>query len=97
MSPVVAADYLRYFAEKIGAGEPRRVPEWIARLLAGPAAVDFLTASTQTSNERFCRDFGWSPRYPSYRMRAWTRLSQRLAGRKFPPPRRQIRWIGGSR
>lgn len=65
--PVIAADYLRDFAKKIGAGEPRRVPVWIARLLAGPAAVDFMTASTKTSNERFCRDFGWSPRFPSYR------------------------------
>jgi nucleoside-diphosphate-sugar epimerase len=65
--PVVAGDYLRYFAEKIGAAEPRRVPEWLARLVAGSTAVDFMTASTRTSNDRFCREFGWSPRYPSYR------------------------------
>ena len=65
--PVLSADHLRYFAERLGAPEPRQVPTWLARLLAGSVAVDFLTASTRTSNERFRRDFGWAPRFPSYK------------------------------
>jgi len=65
--PVVAADYLRYFAKQIGAPEPRHMPVWLARLLAGSAAVDFMNSSTRTSNELFRKDFGWTPRYPSYR------------------------------
>lgn len=64
---VISGDYLRYFAERLGAPEPRQVPIWLARLLAGSAAVDFLTVSTRTSNERFRRDFGWAPRFPSYK------------------------------
>jgi nucleoside-diphosphate-sugar epimerase len=65
--PVVSADYLRYFANKLGAPEPRHAPVWLARLLAGSAAVDFLTSSMRTSNERFRRDFAWTPKFPTYR------------------------------
>jgi 2-alkyl-3-oxoalkanoate reductase len=65
--PVVSSDYLRYFAKRLGAAEPRHVPVWLARMLAGSAAVDFMTSSTRTSNERFRREFNWNPRFPSYR------------------------------
>lgn len=65
--PVTAADYLRYFAGRLGAPEPRQVPVWLARLLAGTAAVEFMTSSTRTSNERFRKQFGWTPRFPTYR------------------------------
>lgn len=65
--PVLSGDYLRYLAARLGAPEPRQVPAWLARLLAGGAAVDFMTGSTRTSNERFRQDFGWNPRFPSYK------------------------------
>jgi nucleoside-diphosphate-sugar epimerase len=65
--PVSAGEYLRSLAERIGAAEPRRVPTWFARIVAGKMAVDFMTSSTRTSNARFRRDFHWTPRYPSYR------------------------------
>jgi len=60
---VTAADFLRYFAERLGAPPPLRVP---ARLAAGSYAVDFFTRSTRTPNARFCRDFPRTPRYPSH-------------------------------
>lgn len=63
---VASGDYLRTFAQKLGAPEPRCVPVWLARFAAGSDAVNFLTASTRTSNARFRRDFAWSPRYPTY-------------------------------
>jgi nucleoside-diphosphate-sugar epimerase len=75
--PAKSGEFLNYFAERLGAAPPRRVPAWLARLVAGRYAVDFLTSSTQTSNARFRESFGWSPRYPSYRegieqiVRAW--------------------------
>jgi nucleoside-diphosphate-sugar epimerase len=65
--PVASGEYLRNLAQRIGAVEPRRVPRWIARIVAGKMAVDFMTSSTRTSNARFRRDFNWTPRYPSYR------------------------------
>ncbi len=65
--PVTLRDLLTTFAEQVGAKPPRRVPVWLARWLAGGNAVDFLIRSTQTSNARFRNEFGWSPRYPTYR------------------------------
>jgi nucleoside-diphosphate-sugar epimerase len=65
--PVVSGEYLRGFAERIGTAAPRRVPAWLARIVAGKMAVNFMTASTRTSNARFRRDFNWKPRFLSYR------------------------------
>ncbi len=65
--PARVVDFLGYFAERLGAPSPRRVPAWLARLAAGSYAVDFFTRSTRTSNARFRRDIGWAPRFPSYR------------------------------
>lgn len=65
--PVAAAGYLRYFAKRLGAPDPRHVPVWLARMLAGSAAVDFMTASTRTSNRKFREELGWKPRFPNYR------------------------------
>jgi 2-alkyl-3-oxoalkanoate reductase len=58
---------LREFAARMGAPAPRRIPIWIASWLAGEQAVEYFTRSTRTTNARFCRDFGWAPRYPTYR------------------------------
>ena len=66
-TPVPGAEFLRYFAERLGSRPPFRVPRWLARLLAGEYTVAFLTMSTRASNARFRKDFGWAPHYPSYR------------------------------
>ena len=65
--PVRSRDFLCDFARRLGARPPRRVPAWLARLMAGRDAVDFFTQSTRTSNERFHKDFGWKPRFSTYR------------------------------
>ncbi len=65
--PVRMCDFLKRLAEKLSAPPPRRVPIWLARLLAGQGAVDFMTQSTRTSNARLRQDFDWQPRYPTYR------------------------------
>jgi nucleoside-diphosphate-sugar epimerase len=65
--PVTLRDLLTSFAKQLGAQPPRRVPVWLARLLAGSNAVDFVIRTTQTSNARFHDEFGWSPQYPTYR------------------------------
>ena len=64
---VTIRDFFSAFAAKLAAPAPRRVPPWLARLVAGEAAVRFLTASTRTTNARLRRDFGWTPQYPTYR------------------------------
>jgi nucleoside-diphosphate-sugar epimerase len=58
--------FLKEFATRLGAPDPRRVPVWLARWLAGEQAVEYFTRSTRTVNARFRRDFGWMPRYPTY-------------------------------
>ena len=64
---VAVKDLLSGFAERLNAPAPRRVPVWLARLVAGRNSVDFFTRSTHTSNARFRADFDWGPRFPSYR------------------------------
>jgi len=59
--------YLIEFAARLGALAPRRAPVWLARWLAGEQAVTYFTKSTRTTNARFRHDFGWSPKYPTYR------------------------------
>jgi nucleoside-diphosphate-sugar epimerase len=59
--------FLKEFVARLGAPAPRRVPVWLARWLAGEQAVEYFTRSTRTTNARFRRDFGWAPRYPTYR------------------------------
>ena len=65
--PVTVGDFLRHFAQRLGAPPPRRVPAWLARMFAGESAVLFMTSPVRTSNSRFRYDYGWSPQYPTYR------------------------------
>ncbi|WP_115865654.1 NAD-dependent epimerase/dehydratase family protein [Halorussus litoreus] len=65
--PVTTAKLLRSFAERLGASEPRRIPGWLAKYLAGEDTVRLLTNSMPTSAERFRRDFDWEPEHPTYR------------------------------
>jgi nucleoside-diphosphate-sugar epimerase len=64
---VQVSTFLKEFASRLGAPVPRRVPVWLARWLAGEQAAEYFTRSTRTTNARFRRDFGWTPRYPTYR------------------------------
>jgi 2-alkyl-3-oxoalkanoate reductase len=66
-TPVQVRDFFNYFAERLGAPPPRRVPAWLARLLAGKFAASFATTSTITNADRFREATGWQPQYPSYR------------------------------
>jgi 2-alkyl-3-oxoalkanoate reductase len=59
--------FVKEFAARLDAPAPRRVPAWLARWLAGEQAVEYFTRSTRTNNAPFRRDFGWTPRYPTYR------------------------------
>jgi nucleoside-diphosphate-sugar epimerase len=64
---VEVRNFLKEFAARLGAPAPRRVPVWLAKWLAGDQAVEYFTRSTRTTNAHFRRDFGWTPRYPTYR------------------------------
>jgi nucleoside-diphosphate-sugar epimerase len=64
--PTTAREFLTGFARRLGAPPPRRMPVGLVRLIAGHYAVEFLTASTRTSNARIRQDLGWSPRYATF-------------------------------
>ena len=65
--PAPASEWLPYLAECAGAKPPRRVPAWLARLLAGDMAVGIMTEGRVFSNAKAKRELGWELRYPSWR------------------------------
>jgi nucleoside-diphosphate-sugar epimerase len=65
--PAPVREWLPALAATIGAKPPRRIPRWLARLLAGEAAVVLMTESRGASNAKAKRELGWTLRYPSWR------------------------------
>ena len=65
--PAPVSEWLPYLAECAGAKPPRRVPKWLARLLAGEMVVGMMTEGRGFSNAKAKRELGWELRYPSWR------------------------------
>lgn len=65
--PAPCSEWLPYLAECAGAKPPRRIPGWLARLLAGEMAVGIMTQGRGFSNAKAKRELGWQLRYPSWR------------------------------
>ncbi|HEY1639472.1 MAG TPA: NAD(P)-dependent oxidoreductase [Streptosporangiaceae bacterium] len=65
--PAPSREWLPYLAQCAGARRPRRVPAWLARLLAGEAAVMMMTEGRGFSNAKARKELGWELRYPSWR------------------------------
>jgi nucleoside-diphosphate-sugar epimerase len=65
--PAPVSEWLPYLAECAGAKPPRRLPAWLARLLAGEMVVGMMTEGRAFSNAKAKRELGWELRYPSWR------------------------------
>jgi len=65
--PARVSEWLPYLAACAGAKPPRRLPKWLARLLAGEMVVGMMTEGRAFSNAKAKRELGWEPRYPSWR------------------------------
>jgi nucleoside-diphosphate-sugar epimerase len=65
--PAPVSEWLPYLAACAGAKPPRRLPRWLARLLAGEMAVMMMTEGRGFSNAKAKRELGWELRYPSWR------------------------------
>lgn len=65
--PAAGHEWLPVMAEALGAKPPRRMPRWLARMLAGEAVVMMATESRGATNEKAKRELGWTLRYPSWR------------------------------
>jgi nucleoside-diphosphate-sugar epimerase len=65
--PAPVSEWLPYLAACAGVKPPRRVPAWLARLLAGEMVVGMMTEGRGFSNAKAKRELGWVLRYPSWR------------------------------
>jgi nucleoside-diphosphate-sugar epimerase len=65
--PAPVSEWLPLYARALGAPPPRKVPAFVARLVAGSYGVSFLTELEGASNEKAKRELGWEPRYASWR------------------------------
>jgi 2-alkyl-3-oxoalkanoate reductase len=65
--PAPLREWLPVLASALGAKPPRRIPRWLARLLAGEAPTAMMTETKGASNAKAKRELGWQPRYPSWR------------------------------
>jgi nucleoside-diphosphate-sugar epimerase len=65
--PAAMREWLPVYAEALGAKPPRRVPVWLARLVAGAAVAGMATALPGADNQKAKRELRWQPGHPSWR------------------------------
>lgn len=65
--PAPISEWLPAYAESIGAKPPRRVPAFLARLIAGREAAGIATELRGADNAKAKRELGWEPKYASWR------------------------------
>jgi 2-alkyl-3-oxoalkanoate reductase len=65
--PAPLRDWLPVFADAAGAKRPLRVPAWVAKLAAGPAAAANALELRGASNDKAKRELGWAPAHASWR------------------------------
>jgi len=88
--PAPAREWLAVLAQALGAKPPRRFPTWLARLVAGEAAVVMGSEARGASNVKAKHELGWTLRYPSWRDGfPATYSALRVAERPKPQPTTQ--------
>ncbi len=65
--PAPMSEWLPAFAAGIGAKPPRRVPFWLASMIAGKQIANQALQGHGASNAKFKAEFGWQPEIPSWR------------------------------
>jgi nucleoside-diphosphate-sugar epimerase len=65
--PARLSEWLPVYAQALGARPPRRVPAWLARLVAGAASAGAALELRGASNVRAKRELAWEPANPSWR------------------------------
>ncbi len=65
--PAPMREWLPVYAAALGAKPPRRVPVWLAKLVAGRALAGNAVELRGASNAKFKSELGWQPRYASWR------------------------------
>jgi nucleoside-diphosphate-sugar epimerase len=88
--PAPVREWLPALAQALGAKPPRHFPTWLARLIAGEAAVVMGTDARGASNAKAKRDLRWTPRYSSWREgfpAAYSALTVADGPKPHPAPR----------
>jgi nucleoside-diphosphate-sugar epimerase len=65
--PAPLREWIPVYAEALGAKTPRRVPVWLARLVAGKDVAASAVGLRGADNAKAKRELGWQPAYPSWR------------------------------
>lgn len=65
--PVPQREWLPVYAAALGAKPPRRVPAWLARVVAGSDLASTGISMRGASNAKAKRELGWLPAHPSWR------------------------------
>lgn len=65
--PAPVHEWLPVYAAALGAPPPRRVPGWLARLLAGEYAVYSMTEQRGADSAKAKAELGWMPAFASWR------------------------------
>lgn len=65
--PAPMREWLPVYAEALGAKPPRRVPLWLAQLVAGAQVARGAVELRGASNAKAKRELGWQPAHPSWR------------------------------
>lgn len=65
--PTPQREWLPVYAAALGAKPPRRIPGWVARLVAGADLASTAVSMRGASNVKAKRELGWQPAHPSWR------------------------------
>lgn len=65
--PAPVREWLPFLAKRVGGKEPRRLPTWLARIVAGDHLVKMMTEARAGSNAKAVRELNWRPAYASWR------------------------------
>jgi nucleoside-diphosphate-sugar epimerase len=65
--PAPQSEWLPVLAQAVGARPPRRIPTWLATLVAGKGMVMISVQGRGASNTKAKRELGWTPSYPTWR------------------------------
>ncbi|UTF53316.1 NAD-dependent epimerase/dehydratase family protein [Natronosalvus rutilus] len=65
--PATGAAFFETFAALLGAGKPRRIPGWLARVFVGEVTARMMTSPMPTTNAKAKRELGWEPEHPTHR------------------------------
>jgi nucleoside-diphosphate-sugar epimerase len=64
--PAMSREWIRGYAEAVGAPKPIRVPGWLGRLAAG-AVAEVMLSQRGASNAKARRELGWVPKHSTWR------------------------------